>query len=239
LLKILNERHATDPQVLAHYRQTLTAQEDPALDDLIAAPNIWADDYVDLLANYVQKPGPPPSVRGRSFVEYAAAQDHLQAGGKALLLLDRHHAVWAKDPHFGPRLRNAYFGGEPHLEQYTLADGDERTAGNGGWVNAVIALAHTHDPAAVAWLRPYLNNQAVVVGFPGGIVQQPPTPWRACELAHDAILHILGHPGEFGALTRLHEPRWTGNPSDEDPPQKRDADILALAKSLDATQPPK
>ena len=190
LVGILDEIWSGDPRVNAAYRQALSAGDATAVTDLHArhGTHLWKAEFVDLLVHLAEvglKPPfatPPPNISLD-----ALTRDDTSMVRRALDLLDRHYADWAgRREVIAPRL----FG----VLNRPLAD-----LSPDWWVSQIRMLAFARDPAAIPALRPSLNDRMTLfdarVESSGGFLSL-----RKCDYAHDAILHILGEPGEYGTL---------------------------------------
>jgi hypothetical protein len=231
LARLLNGVWATDPRVVARYRQYLVHASKETVHDLnYYLPEVWADDFVTPLIGVVEN----------------KSRDEYSLRAIAMYLLEKHYPVWAKDTTIGPHLsralreESAYVGGKtgPATLQFLSADPDK-------WSRQVQLLAYTHDPAAIPELRPFLGNQTLVSD---GTIESSgqALSTRMCDYAHDAILHIMGEPGEYGILRHggfvaIGDPAATGM-GNSGPHTwiwpRWDKENAALAKRLDAISPP-
>jgi hypothetical protein len=186
LVGILDEIWSGDPRVTAAYRQALSAGDATAVTDLHArhGTHLWKAEFVDLLVRLAEVGHKPPFLVHPGNITH----DDTFLVPRALDLLDRHYADWAGSREvIAPRLFKA-------LDR-PLAD-----LSPDWWQSQVRMLAFARDPAAIPALRPYLNDRRPLSDGPsmqssGGFLSL-----RRCDYAHDAILHILGEPGEYGTL---------------------------------------
>jgi hypothetical protein len=257
LVRLVDHMWAKDGRVLAYYRQALINGNEAAASDLNHyASHIWANDFVEPLIRLGTDPigdktlpvvsNAPPLVRlGMGSTEITKHRQVVE-------LLDKHYSVWAGDATIGPRLHRA-------LEEEPASVGPWNNARSGKatlqflcadpvrWGMHVQLLAYTHDPALITELRPYLDNSTLV---DDGTMESSgrALSTRMCDFAHDAILHILGEPGEFGTFEgnglvylKVPDPEATGM-GNEGPHNwiwaRWDKENAALAKRLDAMQAP-
>ena len=191
LVGIVDEIWSGDPRVIAAYRQALSDGDASAVTDLHArhGRHLWRAEFVDLLVRLAEVGVKPPFPPYPPDVSVGAlTRDETFMVQHALDLLDRHYADWAdRRGVIAARLFRALDRPLASLE------GD-------WWPNQVRLLAFARDAAAVSVLRPYLNDRTTV--FDASLESSGQfASWRRCDLAHDAILRILGERGEYGTLT--------------------------------------
>ncbi len=205
--RAVNGRFAADPKVVAFYREKLVGGDDAAVHDLAQA-DVWHPSFTGpLVAYYETHPG----------------------GHDALSALARHRAGWDPAAKAPGRLSAVVWKANPILGKPlgTLTAGDQWD-----WSMAASTLSRTGDPAALATLRPALDDrrpldEAPRVPRPGAL---PPS--RVCDVAAFCVRTLLdlAPPARDG-------PGPSGGPGFVGPPNPYywvDRDVTDIKKQLAA-----
>lgn len=175
LAEHLGAHHPDDEKVLAYYRTHLGNGDTEAVHDLLVAPGIWRNEFIEALLAIYEDGG-------------------LRDMGRVLRLLHQHRAQWPADSTIPQRLSAALLRKYEILEKKPDEIDADRFV---YWASLARLLSLTGDPAVILVLRPFLDRQepvlesdlvslAVGVRFP---------PARVCDVALDAILTVLdGEP---------------------------------------------
>jgi hypothetical protein len=163
----LARRFPNDANVLAYCRERMAAGDAIAVCEVIHA-GFWEPSFTEPLVRMYEA---NPSRSG------------------VLTALARHRAEWAEGIKAAERLSAALLKSEPLLRK-SIGEVAEREFR--AWSNAVDQLVMTGDRAAVAHLRPALDDRRKMFRDDTALkLSSPPTQPRVCDRAADAILTLL------------------------------------------------
>jgi hypothetical protein len=183
ITKQIADRFVADPRVQAYYLDRVLAKDGAAVEDLLRYPALWHTEFLRPLV-VMAAGGGERDVRS---ISINAAAD------SALAVLAAHRGDWSAD--VPARLSAGVLHRWPVLTRppHELTEPQLR----GGWQYGVSNLGLTGDPAVIPLLAPFLDVLEPLTdpgewAFPATGPVYPGVPLRACDVALDAILTILG-----------------------------------------------
>lgn len=186
-MRLIVNRWPRDPAVIAFFRDALVTRGNDAISDLFWA-DPWDDSFVQAIVKLAEDLAVEP------WPTQPRTDPPSSLFGRAINVLDRHYSSWKDDATIPPRLSQAVLRFYPALlGPSTQASPGLAAPGSQNFRIGVSLLAHTHDPAMMRVLLPFLSNTTVdEFGLYSANMPYGRTPLRVCELAANAISKILG-----------------------------------------------
>ncbi len=177
LLGIAFQRWLHEPAVLAYFRAELV-EHPQAILYMLSQYNFtsWDDAMTEMMVKSVEACAATAEPKNRELV------------ANALEIMDRHYSDWAKDATIPPRLSKAVLRVFPTLLEAVQSSVVMRP-GLDNWYKSLTTLAETHDEAMVTVIRPFLKVKNISSIH---LVAGNYAPIRDCEVASNAIHHLLG-----------------------------------------------
>lgn len=172
ILHFLNTTFSSNPSIKDYYKNKIKQKDALSLNDLKELPNLWDNDYSELLKNWLE-----------------VAPLNIQIRIYDILFLRQQK--WIKDKSFCSDLSNIL------LEQYgdilyQLPD-DLNEQQLRMWGSLATALGKTGDASAIGIICPFLENKKNLWGREMVLFTESltaPRPTRVCDIALEAILNL-------------------------------------------------